>query len=38
MLINAGIVHIVYQDGYADSMTEEMLQAAGVTLSRVDRA
>ena len=38
MLINAGIGHIVYQDGYADSMTEDMLQAAGVTLTRVDRA
>jgi dCMP deaminase len=38
MLINAGIVHIVYQEGYADSMTEEMLQAAGVTLTRVDGA
>ena len=38
MLINAGIGDIVYQDGYADSMTEEMLQAAGVTLTRVDGA
>jgi dCMP deaminase len=38
MLINAGIVHIVYKDGYADSMTEEMLQAAGITLTRVDGA
>jgi dCMP deaminase len=38
MLINAGVVHIVYQDGYADSMTEEMLQAAGVTLTRVEGA
>jgi dCMP deaminase len=38
MLINAGIVHIVYQDGYADSMTEEMLQAAGVTLTQVHKA
>jgi len=38
MLINAGIGDIVYQEGYADSMTEEMLQAAGVTLTRVDGA
>jgi dCMP deaminase len=38
MLINAGIGHIVYEEGYADSMTEEMLQAAGVTLTRMDRA
>jgi dCMP deaminase len=36
MLINAGITHILYQDGYADSMTEEMLQAAGVTLTHVN--
>ncbi len=38
MLINAGIGDIVYQEGYADSMTEEMLQAAGVTLTRVHGA
>ncbi|MBW1858878.1 MAG: cytidine/deoxycytidylate deaminase family protein [Deltaproteobacteria bacterium] len=38
MLINAGIGDVVYQEGYADSMTEEMLQAAGVTLIRVDGA
>lgn len=38
MLINAGIRDIVYQEGYADSMTEDMLQAAGVTLTRVDAA
>jgi dCMP deaminase len=38
MLINAGVVNIVYQDGYADSMTEEMLQAAGVTLTQVNGA
>ena len=38
MLINAGICDIVYQEGYADSMTEEMLQAAGVPLTRVNGA
>lgn len=30
MIINAGIKKIYYQDGYADSMSEEMFQEAGV--------
>jgi deoxycytidylate deaminase len=38
MLINAGIADIIYQDGYADPMTEEMLQAAGVKFTQVDEA
>ena len=36
MLINAGIRDIIYQEGYADSMTEEMLSAAGVKLIQID--
>ena len=36
MLINAGISDIIYQEGYADSMTEEMLSAAGVKLIQID--
>ena len=38
MLINAGIRDIIYQEGYADSMTEEMLSAAGVKLIQIDEA
>ena len=30
MLINAGIREIFYQDGYADSLSEGFLQAAGI--------
>ncbi len=36
MLINAGISEIIYQEGYADPMAEEMLKAAGVKLTRID--
>jgi dCMP deaminase len=36
MLINAGIRDIIYQEGYADHMTEEMLSAAGVKLVQID--
>ncbi|RLB90481.1 MAG: cytidine deaminase [Deltaproteobacteria bacterium] len=35
MLINAGICEIVYEEGYADPMGEEMLAAAGVRVRRV---
>ena len=38
MLINAGIRDIIYKEGYADSMTEEMLSAAGVKLVQIDEA
>lgn len=38
MLINAGIRDIIYQEGYADSMTKEMLSAAGVKLIQIDEA
>jgi len=35
MLINAGIKEIMYKEGYADPMAEEMLKSAGVTLRQV---
>ncbi|MBW1896042.1 MAG: cytidine/deoxycytidylate deaminase family protein [Deltaproteobacteria bacterium] len=38
MLINAGVREIIYQDGYADSMTEGMLKGAGVKLTQSDEA
>lgn len=37
MLVNAGIHDIKYQDGYADSMAEDILGAAGVKLTKVDK-
>jgi dCMP deaminase len=36
MLINAGVRKIIYQDGYADPMTEDMLNGAGVKLTQSD--
>ena len=38
MLINAGIRQIIYQDGYADPMTEDMLNAAEIKLIQFDEA
>jgi dCMP deaminase len=38
MLINAGIRAIKYKEGYADAMAEEMLTAAGVTLTKISEA
>ena len=38
MLINAGVREIIYQDGYADPMTEDMLNGAGVKLTQSDKA
>jgi dCMP deaminase len=35
MIINAGIKMIYYLDGYADSMSEEMLREAGVTVAKI---
>jgi dCMP deaminase len=35
MIINAGIVRIVYQDGYADPLSIEMLAEAGVELLKL---
>ncbi len=34
MLINAGIVQIIYLDGYADPMSTELLTEAGVSMIR----
>jgi dCMP deaminase len=36
MLINAGVRRIVYLDGYADSLTEEMLGEVGMELVRME--
>lgn len=38
MIINAGIVEILYLDGYADTMTKDMLDEAGIKLMKVPRA
>jgi deoxycytidylate deaminase len=38
MLINAGIKNIFYQEGYADSMSRQMLQDADVDLIKLDGA
>ena len=38
MIINAGIVEILYLDGYADTMTKDMLDEAGIKLLKVSRA
>ena len=35
MIINAGIKKIFYLDGYADNMSKEMLQEAGVTMVKI---
>jgi len=36
MIINAGIKTIYYLSGYADSMSEEMLKEAGVTVFKLE--
>jgi len=36
MLINAGIRIIYYESGYADSLSEQMLQEAGMEIHRVE--
>jgi len=36
MLINAGVRRIVYLDGYADLLTEEMLREVGMELVRLE--
>jgi len=38
MLVNAGILDIRYQDGYADPMAQDILSAGGVRLTKVDEA
>jgi dCMP deaminase len=34
MIINAGIIRIVIRDGYQDDLAAEMLQEAGIEVSR----
>jgi len=36
MIINAGIKRICYHSGYADAMSEEMLEAAGIEILKFD--
>ena len=36
MIINAGIKKICYNSGYADSMSEEMLNDAGINIIKID--
>ncbi len=36
MIINAGITKIYYQDGYADSLSEEMLQEAAIEVMKLN--
>lgn len=38
MIINAGIKNIFYQEGYADSMSRQMLQDADIDLIKLDGA
>jgi dCMP deaminase len=38
MLINAGIREIIYKEGYADPMAEEMLGASGTVLTQIGEA
>lgn len=37
MLINAGILRIVYDEGYADELAREMVTEAGIDVARFDR-
>ena len=36
MLINAGILRIVYAQGYPDQLAEEMIEEAGIETKRFD--
>jgi len=36
MLINSGIVRILFQDGYADTLSLGMLEEAGITIERYE--
>ena len=35
MIINAGIIRVVYLQGYADDLSQEMIQEAGIEVSRL---
>jgi dCMP deaminase len=36
MIINAGIVKVVYSDGYPDELAKELLDEAGVEVVKLD--
>ena len=36
MLINAGIVKIIYKEGYMDELGKEMIEESGITLERLE--
>jgi dCMP deaminase len=36
MIINAGIIKIYYLDGYADGISLEMLDEAGIEVIKID--
>jgi len=35
MIINAGIKHIFYRDGYSDELSQEMLKESGISLTKI---
>ena len=37
MIINAGIITIYYQDGYADQMSSDMMKEAGVDVLKLEK-
>jgi dCMP deaminase len=37
MIINAGIVEILYLDGYADTMTKDMLDETGIRVIKISQ-
>ena len=37
MIINAGIERIVYEEGYADDLAEQMLKESGITVEQYER-
>jgi len=37
MIINAGIITIYYQDGYADQMSDDMMKEAGVDVLKLEK-
>jgi dCMP deaminase len=37
MIINAGVRRVVYQDGYADALAQDMIEQAGISVDRVKK-
>ena len=37
MIINAGIKTIFYEEGYPDSLSEELIREAGITLTKIEK-